>query len=214
MAHLKPVVLGVSLALALTCGGVVASADEHHPSGGGGHPSGGGHPGGPAGRAGPGFRPGPGFHGGPGGRPGPGFRAGPGFRGGPGFRSGGSRFHGRDFAHFTPAERAAWTGGAWEHGWRNGRFGWWWGVGGLWYLYSAPIYPYPTYVADTYFDPGYDADAGYDAGYDQGMDTSQAPAGGGPSGYWYYCQPSGAYYPYVQSCPVPWTPVAPTGPSQ
>jgi hypothetical protein len=24
------------------------------------------------------------------------------------------------------------------------------------------------------------------------------------SGWWYYCRPAGAYYPYVQSCPVPW----------
>lgn len=30
------------------------------------------------------------------------------------------------------------------------------------------------------------------------------------SSYWYYCRESQAYYPYVQSCPSPWQPVAPT----
>jgi hypothetical protein len=35
-----------------------------------------------------------------------------------------------------------------------------------------------------------------------------APA---PSGYWYYCPSVGSYYPYVDSCPEPWVPVAPTG---
>jgi hypothetical protein len=28
-------------------------------------------------------------------------------------------------------------------------------------------------------------------------------------GWWYYCGPAGAYYPYVQSCPVPWQRVPP-----
>jgi len=31
--------------------------------------------------------------------------------------------------------------------------------------------------------------------------------------YWYYCQPSAAYYPYVQECPTDWQPVLPTAPS-
>ena len=31
--------------------------------------------------------------------------------------------------------------------------------------------------------------------------------------YWYYCQPSAAYYPYVQECPTEWQPVVPTAPS-
>jgi hypothetical protein len=28
-----------------------------------------------------------------------------------------------------------------------------------------------------------------------------APAG---NSWWYYCRPAAAYYPHVQSCPVPW----------
>jgi len=32
--------------------------------------------------------------------------------------------------------------------------------------------------------------------------------------YWYYCQDSRSYYPYVQSCPSPWMKVVPnTAPS-
>lgn len=129
-------------------------------------------------------------HGGPG-------HGGPG-HGGPGWHGG---FHGHDWAHFTPGERALWIGGGWRHQWLNGRFGWWWGVGGLWYFYPEPIYPYPTYVADVVYDPGMVAPPGA---------PPVAPVAGPQPGYWYYCQASGAYYPYVQSCPVPWTPVAPT----
>ena len=28
-------------------------------------------------------------------------------------------------------------------------------------------------------------------------------------GWWYFCRPSGAYYPYAHSCPGPWERVAP-----
>ncbi len=34
------------------------------------------------------------------------------------------------------------------------------------------------------------------------------------SGYWYYCEPSRAYYPYVKECPSAWRAVAPTPPGQ
>ena len=33
-------------------------------------------------------------------------------------------------------------------------------------------------------------------------------------GYWYYCQESNQYYPYVQQCPGGWQPVAPQPPPQ
>jgi hypothetical protein len=33
-----------------------------------------------------------------------------------------------------------------------------------------------------------------------------------PSSYWYYCEDSQAYYPYVQQCPGGWRPVTPTPP--
>jgi hypothetical protein len=42
----------------------------------------------------------------------------------------------------------AWDRGAWRHEWRNGRYAWWWDVGGAWYLYEQPVYPYPTVISD------------------------------------------------------------------
>jgi hypothetical protein len=104
----------------------------------------------------------------------------------------GHRFSHHDFAHFSPREQAEWRGGRWNHGFHDGRNGWWWSVGGIWYFYDAPVYPYPLFVADYYWD----------------AQPAVAPAYA--PGYWYWCSAAGAYYPYVQSCPVPWMPVAPT----
>lgn len=116
--------------------------------------------------------------------PPPGGPHGPG--GHPGFH-----FDHHDFGHFTPMERRTWVGGNWNHGWHNGRFGWWWLAGGAWYFYDAPVYPYPGYVSDYY------------------VDEDQAA----PGPYWYYCSNPPGYYPYVQSCATPWQPVPPTPPA-
>ena len=89
-------------------------------------------------------------------------------------------FHHRDIAH--------WRQGYWHHGRHGGRIGWWWVVGGLWYFYPAPVYPYP----DIYRPP---------------VVVEEVPApepGPPPTQYWYYCEPLHRYYPYVPSCPVPW----------
>jgi hypothetical protein len=43
-------------------------------------------------------------------------------------------------------------------------FGWWWNVGGSWFLYPEPLYPYPPYVSEVIFEAAYPA-----------------------TGYWYYC---------------------------
>jgi hypothetical protein len=42
----------------------------------------------------------------------------------------------------------AWKQGRWHHETRNGRYGWWWDVGGAWYFYSQPIEGPPDYVSD------------------------------------------------------------------
>lgn len=102
----------------------------------------------------------------------------------------GFHFAHRDFGHFTSFENRTWTAGRWNHGWHNGRLGWWWFAGGIWYFYDAPIYPYPAYVSDYYVDEG---------AY-------------GPGSYWYYCSNPAGYYPYVQSCGTPWQPVPATPP--
>jgi hypothetical protein len=127
------------------------------------------------------------------------------------FASGRYDFRGRDFTHFTPEEHAAWTGGRWRHDWHDGRLGWWWDVSGVWYFYTDPVYPYPEYVADY-------ADAGPDYAYADDYDESQvaeAPdedADQGNGFTYFFCPASNAYYPYVSSCAVPWSPV-PTTPS-
>jgi hypothetical protein len=42
----------------------------------------------------------------------------------------------------------AWEHGRWHHETRNGRYGWWWDVGGAWYFYPQPIEGPPAYVSD------------------------------------------------------------------
>jgi len=91
-------------------------------------------------------------------------------------------FHGHDFGHFTPEERAHWRGGNWRHEWHDGRLGWWWILDGDWYFYPEPLYPYPDYIAP-------DSASG-----------------------WYYCATPPGYYPYVASCDVPWQVVPPVAP--
>jgi hypothetical protein len=44
--------------------------------------------------------------------------------------------------------RLAWRDGHWRHTTRNGRVGWWWDVGGVWYFYPDPIDGPPDYVSD------------------------------------------------------------------
>jgi hypothetical protein len=42
----------------------------------------------------------------------------------------------------------AWEHGRWRHEMRNGRYGWWWDVGGAWYFYPQPIVGPPPYVSE------------------------------------------------------------------
>jgi hypothetical protein len=47
--------------------------------------------------------------------------------------------------------RQAWEGGQWRHEAHNGRYGWWWDVGGAWYFYPQPMEGPPAYVSDVEF---------------------------------------------------------------
>jgi hypothetical protein len=90
----------------------------------------------------------------------------------------------------TPAERVAWHHGGWRHAWHHGHSGWWWVVGGAWFFYPEPIYPYPEYIgSEDYYD--------YDGTY------------GTPDYYWYYCEDPPGYYPYIQYCNRAWEAVPP-----
>ncbi len=53
----------------------------------------------------------------------------------------------------------AWERGHWRHERHNGRLGWWWDVGGVWYFYPERVDGPPAYVSevevvdDSYADP-------------------------------------------------------------
>src|SRR5437660_6921038 len=46
----------------------------------------------------------------------------------------------------------AWEGGRWHHEIHNGRDGYWWDVGGVWYYYPQPMDGPPTYISEDYAD--------------------------------------------------------------
>ena len=52
------------------------------------------------------------------------------------------RWNEHDFPRYA-AHIDRWHSGYWYHGPHGGRPGWWWVVGGTWYFYPAPVYPYP-----------------------------------------------------------------------
>jgi hypothetical protein len=92
-------------------------------------------------------------------------------------------WHDNDIHHFNDHDYGVWRGGHWFHGPYGGRTGWWWIVGGVYYFYPAPIYPYP----DPYVPPA----------------VAPSPT------YWFYCGNPQGYYPYVPQCSVPWQQVPP-----
>lgn len=90
-----------------------------------------------------------------------------------------------DIHRFPDRDWHVWRGGNWVHGPHDGRLGWWWVAGGLWYFYPAPVYPYPN---------------PYEPPVVQLPQATLPP----PTSYWYYCEASRTYYPYVASCPAGW----------
>jgi hypothetical protein len=88
---------------------------------------------------------------------------------------------------FTGQDRDHWRGGGWQHGYHDGRMGWWWVVGPEWYFYPAPLYPYPN----PYVPP-----------------AIAAPR----ANMWYWCAAPAGYYPYVAQCSMPWEAVGPRPP--
>jgi hypothetical protein len=100
----------------------------------------------------------------------------------------GSDFHGRDYHNFFPAERRIWRSGRWEHGRHDNRYAWWWSVGGGWYSYPEPIYPFPTYVPPAVMV----------------QQPPPMPSGLPPAQSWYFCDNPQGYFPYVAACHGPW----------
>ena len=117
-----------------------------------------------------------------------------------------SQHHGwrGDIHSFDRYDAVRWRSGAWRHGHHDGRMGWWWVVGGIWYFHQRPIYPYPNpYRPPVVFvEPNAPV-------------AAAVPAAPAPQ-VWYYCDAAAAYYPYVPSCPTGWktVPAVPPGASQ
>jgi hypothetical protein len=100
-----------------------------------------------------------------------------------------------DIHHFHEHDIAHWRAGSWRHDWHGGREGWWWIVGGVWYFYPSPVYPYP----DPYLPP-------------VAVAPQPAPTPPAPAQYWYYCPNPAGYYPYVAQCQTDWQKVPATTP--
>jgi len=98
---------------------------------------------------------------------------------------------------------AAGSAFAWHHGPRV-VFGF--NVGPYWGPYWGPPYYYP---APAYYPaPVVVAPAG-PTQYVERAEPQQQPQ----SGYWYYCETSRGYYPYVKDCPSGWKAVPPAPPA-
>jgi hypothetical protein len=104
---------------------------------------------------------------------------------------------GGDIHRFQQHDLERWRSGHWFHGLHEGRRGWWWIVGGLWYFYPTPFYPYP----DPYQPP-------LVAPPPVPVPVPPPP----PPAYWYYCPNPPGYYPYVPQCTVPWQRVPASAP--
>jgi hypothetical protein len=95
----------------------------------------------------------------PGGQP---HAGGPGPGPGPGPRAVGGPPPGRNYARGPAPARdwgghayrgnLAWDGGRWRHEVHNGRPGWWWDVGGVWYYYPQRMEGPPAYISEDYYD--------------------------------------------------------------
>ena len=82
-------------------------------------------------------------------------------------------------------------------------------VGPYWGPYWGPYPYYPAYYPAPYYYP-----PAVVVTQPQPVQYIERPDQPLQSGYWYYCEPSRAYYPYVKECPSTWKAVAPTPPAQ
>ena len=104
-------------------------------------------------------------------------------------------FRGRHYDHFNVHERTVWHGGAWRHT----SHGWFWVVGGVYYSYPVPIYPWPLLVSSVVLE--------YPLVYPVVAVASTPTVVVRPPlvveaqpQYWYYCDDPAGFAPYVQNC--------------
>lgn len=121
-------------------------------------------------------------------------------------------WHGGEMRHFNEREWNHWRGGRWMHSRHDGRLGWWWVAGGMWYFYPSPVYPYP----DPYVPPMVAAPQPPVVVQQQPpvVVAPQPPVTAAPQApqaqNWYYCEDSKTYYPYVNTCNSGWKQVPAT----
>jgi hypothetical protein len=67
-------------------------------------------------------------------------------------------------------------------------------------------YPWSWYYPPPYYYPGYyyPQPVAYPAQPVTYVEQGAAPAPAEPAGWWYYCEASRTYYPYVKECPSGW----------
>lgn len=78
--------------------------------------------------------------------------------------------------------------------------------------YAYPYYSFPYYPYSYYPPPVVVTPAQPQTYIEQTPPATQQAAP--ESYYWYYCDKSDSYYPYVKECPSGWQKVSPTPPSQ
>jgi hypothetical protein len=128
-------------------------------------------------------------------------------------------FEGRDYHHWGVGERELWRAGGWRHQEYMGRYGYWWVVGGVWYFYDTPVYPYPLVVPEIMFNAPVQVQQVVPVVPTVPVRevVVQQPA---PSfrpqiqvQNWYFCENPRGYSPYVSSCPSGWQTVPANGPT-
>ncbi|HEY0905988.1 MAG TPA: hypothetical protein VGE17_02190 [Methylophilus sp.] len=104
--------------------------------------------------------------------------------------------------------------GGYGHGGFRGNFGFYFGGPGPFPYYAPPVYAYPyPYMYNP--APVVITQPQPQVYIEQGATAPAQPAAGpnGASGqYWYYCEQSATYYPYVKECPAGWKQVTPSPP--
>lgn len=101
---------------------------------------------------------------------------------------------------------------AWGGGWYGGYYPPYYG--GYYGAYGYPGYGYPGYgyPGYGYYPPAVVSVPSSPPTYIERGTPDAAP--GGSSAYWYYCEQSRTYYPYVKECPGGWKQVTPQAPPQ
>jgi len=132
----------------------------------------------------------------------------------------GDGWHG-DIRAFHERDIQRWRGGRWYRGAYRGHFGWWWIVGGVYYWYPRPVYPYP----DPLVPPVYVEQPPVVTEHSMPQQVPPPPSAPGQppqslpqaaAGTWYYCDSAKSYYPYVADCPGGWraVPATPNAPQR